>query len=185
MSDSISSAPATSRRKIPAAIADEDEELLLAAATKPVKPPKESYDDRPTFPAICDTCGVEIRVPFQPDGKRPTFCRDCFKSHQRAVVKARESISSSTLSPAQSVASAHRAPTRSYARPESATAEPHRVARSYTSKEAPISLSRAALVAPKKFRPLRDRPAPDLGAVRNIIGTAASREGKTGHGNDA
>ncbi len=182
MSDSASSAPATSRRKVPAAIADEDEELLFAAATKPVKPPKESYDDRPTFPAICDTCGVEIRVPFQPDGKRPTFCRDCFKSHQRAVVKARESMPSPARPPVHpptpSAASPRRAPARSFTRPEPASAEPHRVARSYVSEEAPISLSRAALVAPKKFRALRDRPAPDLGAVRNIIGAATSREGK-------
>ncbi|NTW89376.1 MAG: hypothetical protein HGB37_00460 [Candidatus Moranbacteria bacterium] len=157
----------TSRRKVPISIADEDEELLLAAATRPVKPPKESYDDRPTFPAICDTCGTEIRVPFQPDGKRPTFCRDCFKNHQRAVVKARES-----LPPQPHAASA---PPRRPVQPkrsESVRSQPVRTARTYVPEEAPISLSRAALVSPKKFRSLRERPAPDLGAVRNIIGAA-------------
>jgi CxxC-x17-CxxC domain-containing protein len=167
LSDSTSSAPMTSRRKVPISIADEDEELLLAAATRPVKPPKESYDDRPTFPAICDTCGTEIRVPFQPDGKRPTFCRDCFKNHQRAVVKARES-----LPPQPHAASA---PPRRPVQPkrsESVRSQPVRTARTYVPEEAPISLSRAALVSPKKFRSLRERPAPDLGAVRNIIGAA-------------
>jgi CxxC-x17-CxxC domain-containing protein len=167
LSDSSSSAPVTSRRKVPIPIADEDEELLLAAATRPVKPPKESYDDRPTFPAICDTCGTEIRVPFQPDGKRPTFCRDCFKNHQRAVVKARESMPpqphAATMPPRRPVQPKKVEPARS---------QPVRIARAYVPEEAPISLSRAALVSPKKFRSLRERPAPDLGAVRNIIGAA-------------
>lgn len=177
LSDSTSSAPMTSRRKVPIPIADEDEELLLAAATRHVKPPKESYDDRPTFPAICDTCGTEIRVPFQPDGKRPTFCRDCFKNHQRAVVKARES-----LPPKPHAASA---PPRRPVQPkrsEPVRSQPVRTARTYVPEEAPISLSRASLVSPKKFRSLRERPAPDLGAVRNIIG--AARPARENESND-
>jgi CxxC-x17-CxxC domain-containing protein len=170
---SMSSAPATSRRKVPAAIADEDEELLLAAASKPVKPPKDFYDDRPTFPAICDTCGTEIRVPFQPDGKRPTFCRDCFKNHQRAVVKSRENTQPQGYSDTAPVRRLVEPPKRR----EPVRSETTSSARTYVPEEAPISLSRAALVSPKKFRTLRERPTPDLGAVRNIIGTARPKSG--------
>jgi CxxC-x17-CxxC domain-containing protein len=164
----LSAPPITSRRAASAALAEEDEELLFAAATKPVKPPKDFYDDRPTFPAICDTCGTEIRVPFQPDGKRPTFCRDCFKNHQRAVVKVRESVPTQD----QSVAAPAQRPAEPPRRHEPVRPEMTSSARTYVSDEAPISLSRAALVAPKKFRTLRERPTPDLGAVRNIIGSA-------------
>ena len=44
-------------------------------------------DDRPKFDAICDMCGDNIQIPFQPDGKRPTFCKDCLKEYQRMTAK--------------------------------------------------------------------------------------------------
>src|SRR3990172_4187469 len=54
------------------------------------KKPKEglrsssaSADERKMFPAVCATCEVDIRVPFKPDGTRPTFCKDCLKDFQR------------------------------------------------------------------------------------------------------
>ncbi|MEI7749691.1 MAG: CxxC-x17-CxxC domain-containing protein [Candidatus Moraniibacteriota bacterium] len=150
---------------------DEDEELLFAAASKPVKPPKEAYEDRQMYPAICDTCGTEIRVPFQPDGKRPTFCKECFKNHQRIVVKARPSVASRE----QEHAPVRRQPEPEQKR-EPARTERNTSSRTYVPDEAPISLSRASLVAPKKFRPLRERPQPDLGAVRNIIGNTRTRD---------
>ena len=33
---------------------------------------------RPMFPAICDDCGRETMVPFEPRPDRPVYCRDCF-----------------------------------------------------------------------------------------------------------
>jgi CxxC-x17-CxxC domain-containing protein len=34
--------------------------------------------DRPMYDAICDSCGVATKVPFQPRGDKPVYCRDCF-----------------------------------------------------------------------------------------------------------
>jgi len=28
---------------------------------------------------ICSKCGKKCTVPFVPDGKRPVYCRDCYK----------------------------------------------------------------------------------------------------------
>ncbi|MFA5854946.1 MAG: CxxC-x17-CxxC domain-containing protein [Candidatus Gracilibacteria bacterium] len=39
-------------------------------------------DDRPEmFQATCATCGQECEVPFKPNGRKPVFCRDCFKQN--------------------------------------------------------------------------------------------------------
>ena len=122
-------------------------------------------EERPTYPALCDTCGMEIRVPFQPDGTRPTFCKECFKSHQRAMARGKE----------QPKADGSGVPHRSGKKPrfqgKSAFPKPARTSevRVYSSEAAPMSLSQVSLVAPKKFKPLRERPNPDLGAVRGIL----------------
>lgn len=39
---------------------------------------------RQMFPIICDECGVEAEVPFQPRGDRPVYCRDCFSRHRES-----------------------------------------------------------------------------------------------------
>ncbi len=44
-----------------------------------------SSGDRPQremFSAQCSQCGKEARVPFQPSGDKPVYCRDCFQSRQ-------------------------------------------------------------------------------------------------------
>lgn len=33
---------------------------------------------RPTFSAICASCGVETTVPFEPKEERPVYCRECY-----------------------------------------------------------------------------------------------------------
>lgn len=43
---------------------------------------KDRPDDRPKadlFDAICSSCGNDCKVPFQPSGDRPVYCRDCYK----------------------------------------------------------------------------------------------------------
>lgn len=37
---------------------------------------------RPTYPAVCATCGAATQVPFVPKQDRPVYCTDCF-SQQR------------------------------------------------------------------------------------------------------
>jgi len=38
--------------------------------------------DRELFPAVCDSCGKNCKVPFRPSGSKPVYCSDCFEQHQ-------------------------------------------------------------------------------------------------------
>ena len=35
--------------------------------------------ERELFDVICSNCGQPAKVPFQPRGDRPVYCRDCFE----------------------------------------------------------------------------------------------------------
>jgi CxxC-x17-CxxC domain-containing protein len=35
--------------------------------------------DREMFDVVCSNCGQPTKVPFQPRGDRPVYCRDCFE----------------------------------------------------------------------------------------------------------
>lgn len=39
------------------------------------------YDrpQRQLFDAVCASCGVNTQVPFQPNGTKPVYCRDCYR----------------------------------------------------------------------------------------------------------
>jgi len=39
------------------------------------------YDRAPRqmFDAVCAQCGVNTQVPFQPNGSKPVYCRDCYQ----------------------------------------------------------------------------------------------------------
>lgn len=39
------------------------------------------YDRGPRqmFDAVCAQCGVNTQVPFQPNGTKPVYCRDCYQ----------------------------------------------------------------------------------------------------------
>lgn len=37
------------------------------------RPQRQMYD------AVCAGCGVNTQVPFQPNGSKPVYCRDCFQ----------------------------------------------------------------------------------------------------------
>ncbi|MDD5396618.1 MAG: type IV secretion system DNA-binding domain-containing protein [Candidatus Moranbacteria bacterium] len=93
----------------------------------------EPQPPKPMFEAICDMCNENIQVPFQPDGKRPTFCKDCLKDYQRMTAKEKlnqerkmqrqqeEAGLQSATNPASSVAANGQfptaRPTQSFARP--------------------------------------------------------------------
>lgn len=34
---------------------------------------------REFFPAVCDRCGIQTQVPFQPRSDRPVYCSSCFE----------------------------------------------------------------------------------------------------------
>jgi CxxC-x17-CxxC domain-containing protein len=35
---------------------------------------------RQMYPATCSSCGIETQVPFQPNGSKPVYCRECYQS---------------------------------------------------------------------------------------------------------
>ena len=38
--------------------------------------------EREYYDIVCDECGQEAKVPFQPRGDRPVYCNDCFAKHR-------------------------------------------------------------------------------------------------------
>lgn len=34
---------------------------------------------RQMFDAVCAGCGINTQVPFEPNGSKPVYCRDCFQ----------------------------------------------------------------------------------------------------------
>ena len=39
--------------------------------------------ERELFDVVCSSCGQPTKVPFQPRGDRPVYCRDCFEKQGR------------------------------------------------------------------------------------------------------
>lgn len=37
--------------------------------------------DRKMYSVVCDECGQQTTVPFQPSGDKPVYCKDCFQAH--------------------------------------------------------------------------------------------------------
>src|SRR5687767_4904998 len=35
---------------------------------------------RQLYPATCSSCGIQTQVPFQPNGSKPVYCRECYQS---------------------------------------------------------------------------------------------------------
>ncbi len=40
--------------------------------------PSGFNSDRPSFDAVCTTCGTKTTVPFEPTPGKPVLCRNCF-----------------------------------------------------------------------------------------------------------
>lgn len=108
-----------------------------------------SLEDRPLFDALCATCEKLIQVPFKPDGSRPTFCKDCLKDYQRAVAKERMALEAR-----------HQAPD---------TQKSSSKARVYQDQERPMKLGQMQHVAPKKFKPLREKNEAQLKELRSLV----------------
>jgi len=39
-------------------------------------------EERVMHSAVCASCGAETKVPFEPTGERPIYCRDCFQARR-------------------------------------------------------------------------------------------------------
>lgn len=130
---------------------------------------------KPMFDAVCDMCGEKIQVPFQPDGKRPTFCKECLKDYQRMT--AREKLAQERkIQREQEENNAQYSQTKS-AKHELKSRQDYDKQpiqrkvedRSYAPTEKPLSLSQMRHMAPKKFKTQRTRPNVNLDEVRNLI----------------
>jgi len=38
---------------------------------------------RQLYKVVCDECGKEAEVPFEPSGSRPVYCRECFANNKQ------------------------------------------------------------------------------------------------------
>jgi CxxC-x17-CxxC domain-containing protein len=169
--DTVEAKPAVSAEEgtsLPAGLREEDVVVKLPTEA-------DTSEERITYPAICDACETEIRVPFEPDGKRPTFCKECFKAHQRTVAQTK---GASERDEQQRGREAIHEEWQGGAPARKPYEKPKRTIESkiYVPSDHPMSLSQVSLVAPKKFKSLRDRPNPNLDAVRDIL-KSRQREG--------
>jgi len=122
-------------------------------------------EEKKLYPTQCVTCGVEISVPFIPDGKRPTFCRECLRDYQRSVAKVRNEVVAKE--------------TEEKAVLLSDTTTPKRRStdfKTYVSSEAPLSLSQIEHIGSKKFKSLSAHPAVNLNDVRALINNMKKKE---------
>lgn len=140
-------------------------------AVIPEEPLPEVVPEKKLYPANCATCGLDIEVPFEPDGKRPTFCKDCLRDYQRATAKVRQEASLGEKSGHQAKREQREDRERS-PRTEERSFQP----KTYASTDAPLSLMQAQYIGPKKFKNLSRRPAVDLDEVRGLIQNARKKE---------
>ncbi|HAV11551.1 MAG TPA: hypothetical protein DCX32_03330 [Candidatus Moranbacteria bacterium] len=126
-------------------------------------------EEKVLYDAKCASCEVDIRIPFKPDGKRPTFCKECLKDYQRAVAKTkeREEAKKAEGVPVIPRQNFERRPiVREKFKPK---AERVVSTKSYASSEKPLSLSQMQHIAPKKFKSKQERPQVNLGDLRQAI----------------
>jgi len=132
-----------------------------------------SFENRVMYRAKCAVCDTEIEVPFKPDGKRPTFCREHFKSFQKTVARTQVELqpprfsSGNVFPPKES---------QGHERPEPELQDEQRrepehtfTPKAYISKDAPLSLGQMQHIAPRPFKRMKD--AIDIGEVRKILDT--------------
>jgi len=46
------------------------------------KAERRSARPKKTFTVVCEACGVETQVPFEPKDGRPVYCRACFDNQR-------------------------------------------------------------------------------------------------------
>jgi len=115
------------------------------------------------YPTVCATCGIDIQVPFKPDGQRPTFCKDCLKDYQRTMAKSRQRVANTGEKVKE------RAEETLKKEEKSEDIKNKIEHKAYISQENPLTLSQMQHVAPKKFKPTRPKTQINLDEVRKLI----------------
>jgi CxxC-x17-CxxC domain-containing protein len=116
------------------------------------------------FAAVCATCGIEIQVPFRPDGQRPTFCKDCLKDYQRLMARSKQKVADDRQNNKEE--RVYKKPDKEK-NPQKTEKKFERVA--YVSEDNPLTLSQMQHVAPKKFKQNRPKAQVNLDEVRKLI----------------
>lgn len=44
---------------------------------------RPSFEERRMFDAVCDNCGNNCKLPFQPRGDKPVYCSNCFENKDK------------------------------------------------------------------------------------------------------
>ncbi len=141
---------------------------------------------RQLYKSVCAVCGIEIDVPFKPDGKRPTFCREHFRSFQKTAARTRTDsgahVDSSRFGNADASSSLERndqsnrngnlRPTESTHDQESPFSP-----KAYIPKDEPLSLGQMRHIAPKPFR--KSKETINLGEVRKILSSERTGDSVT------
>ncbi len=85
-----------SRKKYATKKEEVEEKIMLwhQDYSDPVSDKKKKDVNRETFPAKCSSCGIDINIPFKPDGLRPTYCKECLNnpSQRKNVVKKKAPV---------------------------------------------------------------------------------------------
>lgn len=134
-------------------INEDDKEKVLSQKEVIVEQkniPEEGVKEKILYDSVCATCGVAIRVPFEPDVTRPTFCKEHLREHQRQIALNRATH--------QQKNEHHQTMSSNRDRADSGKDKKDLISKVYTANEAPMSLSQMRFVAPKKFRPLNSKP---------------------------
>ncbi len=113
------------------------------------------------YDAVCSTCEEPIKVPFKPDPSRPTFCKECLKDYQRVMAKTR----SEQTRDRQPAAGNQQVIVVKKVQPK--TQERKVEHKAYMPQDRPMSLSQMSHIAPKKFKPQKQKP--DLGEIKKIL----------------
>jgi CxxC-x17-CxxC domain-containing protein len=140
------------------------------SAKPAVQSAEQKINDQPSdkapsqlYPAVCATCGIDIQVPFAPDGQRPTFCKDCLKDYQRVMARSR-----------QKSADGEQKIERKVYKESKRDEDPQEMEKkferkAFVSQESPLTLSQMQHVAPKKFKQTRPKAQVNLDEVRKLI----------------
>jgi CxxC-x17-CxxC domain-containing protein len=52
--------------------------------------PVQVVTQAPMWEAVCSNCGRTTKIPFQPDPRRPVYCRECLRTRRELAVKEDE-----------------------------------------------------------------------------------------------
>ncbi|MFA6159866.1 MAG: CxxC-x17-CxxC domain-containing protein [Parcubacteria group bacterium] len=117
--------------------------------------------EKKMYDAVCSSCDEKIQVPFAPDPKRPTFCKECLKEYQRArAVNQKEKQEKQAYVSKREI-------TPKYSQDEER--QQNSKLDAVVSPDKPMSLSQMSHIAPKKFKSLRKKTEVNLSDVRNLI----------------